>query len=40
MHSQVWDEIISNSNGCIVELDGRIDNFISHFRMDVITYQR
>ena len=41
MSSKVWDEIIyplPNFNGCTVEVWEWINNFISHFMKDIITY--
>ena len=42
MPSKVWDQIadpFQNFNGYTVEVWEWISNFITHFMMDVITYQ-
>ena len=41
MLSKVWDEItylFLNFNGCTIEVQEGISNFIQHIIMDVITY--
>ena len=43
MPCNVWDEItypFLNFNGCTVEVQEWISNFIPHFIMDVTTYPR
>ena len=42
MPGKMWDEItypFPNFNSCTTEVWEQINNFISHFMMDVITYQ-